>query len=346
MALVWKHRRGRPVTTAALVPAEAPAHRRGYRGRRRSAFTLVELLVVIAIIGILIALLLPAVQAAREAARRSKCENSLRQLGLGAMNYLSVRKTLPTSVNPWGDRCENTLPNIHSGKGWILETLPYLEEGPLYDQFKAGNCFVGNMFSNQGLYRQPCRLLMRTQLPILKCPSDDSAQELSDKQFQWIGILVATTNYKGVIGDTQLADDTSIHHGTVPDHHLTTNFNGMISPCSYRAPVKVSRAPDGMSKTLMIGEDVPKYNRHSVAFFSNGDWSSCHGPVNYFSNPSNPATLGDEWYNDMTFRSLHKGGAHFCMGDGSVSFVSETIVHGIFRAMSTRNGGETGPRTP
>jgi prepilin-type N-terminal cleavage/methylation domain-containing protein len=91
-----------------------------------AAFTLVELLVVIAIIGTLIGLLLPAVQSAREAARRTSCQSNIRQLALAVHNYESVRRHFPPSMI----HTPGTTFTSNNGSWGILgRTLPYLEEG-------------------------------------------------------------------------------------------------------------------------------------------------------------------------------------------------------------------------
>jgi len=131
------------------------------------AFTLVELLVVIAIIGVLVALLLPAVQAAREAARRTQCQNNVKQLGLALQTYHDTHNKFPNGAEV--DESQKSIPEratVH-GANWVISILPNMEQQNLYAQFDLTVPISGpDVPANQNYQARG------TDLPAMRCPSD------------------------------------------------------------------------------------------------------------------------------------------------------------------------------
>src|SRR5690349_2559350 len=156
--------------------------------RRRTAFTLIELLVVIAIIAILIALLVPAVQKAREAAARTQCTNNLKQIGLAMHSYHDTYKRLPPGYVD-GNTNPNSTPDndVGPGWGWAAFLLPYMEQGPLYNQINFG-VTVG-VGVNAQASQQPIALFL--------CPSDGTQQlvPVYDSTFSRPVVTLAHANY-------------------------------------------------------------------------------------------------------------------------------------------------------
>jgi prepilin-type processing-associated H-X9-DG protein len=103
--------------------------------------------------GVLVALLLPAVQAAREAARRTQCNNNLKQIALAFHNYHDTYGTLPPAYIP----DENGKP-MHS---WRVLILPFLEYGWIHEQYNFDEPWDSP--GNRALTDMP--------IPVFTCPS-------------------------------------------------------------------------------------------------------------------------------------------------------------------------------
>ncbi len=295
---------------------------------RRSAFTIVELLVTIAIIGILLGLLLPAVQAAREAARRASCKNKLRQIALATNGFHDTHNRFPPGqfLGPFGAGTDS-----HAWS-WLARILPYLEENSIFDEGKI-----------------PERTLRESgvagrTIPTFLCPSDPHSHtgpRIDAGNLD--GMLVGQTNYKGVSGANWGADESLALDdiGTLwPNEGANGSFDGyahgdgILWRSDYSARMARRRVGDGLSATFLVGEDLPEKNRWCSWPYANNAYGTCAIPPNFTYED----TLG--WYNTWSFRSDHSGGLNFALADGSVRFVDEAISLEVYRALATRDGEE------
>lgn len=335
----------------------------------RAAFTLVELLVVIAIIGVLVALLLPAVQAAREAARRSQCQNNMKQMSLATLNYENAKSELPPAF--W----EEEIPG--SGRATLVQhstlpyILPYMEQSAIASQYDWKKPWCDpyplenkeepqwkaawrNSSYTKGLVNN-FTIAMSTRIDAFRCPtiSEDRGEWPGATDYTVCDALVATPNNTS----NNALDDLIRQKLVKPRPNSEGRYVSMLAVIGggedvegakqKRYKPKLKHCTDGTSQTFMWfetgarpisykdGNPVPGARGMSVGETQGGySWAQYE---NWHAVHHRKGNALMNYINDEEIYSFHIGGAYYGMGDGSVQFVTELLDPEAFVSLFTRD---------
>lgn len=304
-----------------------------------SAFTLVELLVVIAIIGVLIGLLLPAVQSARESGRRTACLNNVKQLGLAMISFETANKHFPAAASTNLKTCSSpTAPlvmtsNFFVGPSWTVVLLPYLEQQPQYDVYNMAGSFG---WAPDATWASNRAVQFITRNSAFECPSFGTRPEGDT----W-------SNYDACSGGGPAS--SAICHAGCCECRLFFE-NGIVFNNSQ---IGFQHLVDGSSKTAILAETRQCLTKSIAQGTSNHDkyqgWDSSLRPSGggnlslplltaALSNPLNGSKPNGDWCRRVNeASSMHPGGCHIAMADGSVSFVSQDIAEPVYHSMGVRD---------
>jgi type II secretory pathway pseudopilin PulG len=297
--------------------------------RGRSAFTLIELFVVIALIAILIALLVPAVQKVREAAARTQCINNLKQMTLAVHGYHDVAKKVPPlSQNPGG-----IVRSLHT------DILPYIEQGPLYNQYiAAAPTSVAAITA----------ALYTAQIPAYTCPSDGQSHP------NGLTTALGSSTYNGW-GATNYAANHLVfgkYAGTISAAGASS-LSPSYDPSTYSSSgLSLVGIADGTSNTACFMERLS-----GAGAWWHLDWAlpcssaNCYESANYpivwnSQGAQSPAIIPNAIMataNTYALTSPHSNGCSVSMMDGTVRFIAPTVSQATLNIVMCPNEGAVVP---